>query len=428
MSWSRVDDDQIALPGIEGLSSSIQRQISADAATIPQRRKNNNHRRISWSEVVPIKTFLCPISGRLLMDPVLTSDGHTYEKEEIETWFSSGARSSPLTGKPLPHTQTIRNHALRNAIAEYMSRLKNQKTFFEQKTVRETVEVNAEKEQRLQNEVDALRIEVATANADLERATNDLAFLERTFQERAVTARVDDLRGGGGGGGVWVGSSRSSSSSSSFVDGLPPWLRRIASIGARLEKSLSARDGEFPSLDSPKSGGGGGGGDWEPKSPLSPPSPWSPKSSRSGAPSPKSPKSPKSPTKHVGGRGAGGGGGGGGSGASEGSAGGGKLSGIVSDASLAALALLVEEELEQLAAEAVRRALRRRQMMELIADRSEDAVLTPLQLDEAAVAARERSGAGGAAEDEVSSASSSASSADFDSAEARERRAESKLT
>ena len=50
-----------------------------------------------------------------------------------------------------------------------MSRLKNQKTFFEQKTVRETVEVNAEKEQRLQNEVDALRIEVATANADLER-------------------------------------------------------------------------------------------------------------------------------------------------------------------------------------------------------------------------------------------------------------------
>ena len=37
--------------------------------------------------VVPTKTFLCPISGRLLMDPVLTSDGHTYEKEEIETWF-----------------------------------------------------------------------------------------------------------------------------------------------------------------------------------------------------------------------------------------------------------------------------------------------------------------------------------------------------
>ena len=30
--------------------------------------------------------------------------------------------------------------------------------------------------------MDALRIEVATANADLERATNDLAFLERTFQ------------------------------------------------------------------------------------------------------------------------------------------------------------------------------------------------------------------------------------------------------
>eukprot|EP00966_Prymnesium_polylepis_P207622 4809327-Prymnesium_polylepis.1 len=65
------------------------------------------------------KAFECPISGEVMIDPVTCADGHTYEREQIERWFATGAVTSPATGAPLPHMQLIPNHALRNAIEEF---------------------------------------------------------------------------------------------------------------------------------------------------------------------------------------------------------------------------------------------------------------------------------------------------------------------
>ena len=44
--------------------------------------------------------FCCPISLQLMEDPVLASDGHAYERAEIEQWFASNSRS-PVTGQVL---------------------------------------------------------------------------------------------------------------------------------------------------------------------------------------------------------------------------------------------------------------------------------------------------------------------------------------
>ena len=72
------------------------------------------------SRSTSIPSFLCPIGYELMRDPVLLTDGHSYEKEHIESWLFRNS-TSPMTGSSLPPTYT-RNHALRNAIHEFLER------------------------------------------------------------------------------------------------------------------------------------------------------------------------------------------------------------------------------------------------------------------------------------------------------------------
>jgi hypothetical protein len=44
----------------------------------------------------------CPLTMEVMRDPVITADGQTYERAEIESWFALGKRTSPLTGAELP--------------------------------------------------------------------------------------------------------------------------------------------------------------------------------------------------------------------------------------------------------------------------------------------------------------------------------------
>ena len=54
----------------------------------------------------------------VMRDPVMTVDGQTYERTEIEKWFALGNKTSPLTGEELPSTNLLPNIALRKAIRE----------------------------------------------------------------------------------------------------------------------------------------------------------------------------------------------------------------------------------------------------------------------------------------------------------------------
>jgi hypothetical protein len=33
--------------------------------------------------------YLCPITQEIMLDPVITEDGETYERKAIQDWFSS---------------------------------------------------------------------------------------------------------------------------------------------------------------------------------------------------------------------------------------------------------------------------------------------------------------------------------------------------
>merc|ERR1712096_171850 len=65
-------------------------------------------------------SFRCPITMMYMADPVMTVDGHTYEREAIENWFARGHRKSPKTGLPLRSPGLVPCHALRSAIEEYV--------------------------------------------------------------------------------------------------------------------------------------------------------------------------------------------------------------------------------------------------------------------------------------------------------------------
>lgn len=63
--------------------------------------------------------FNCPIGHSLMIDPVTSADGHSYERENIEKWLAV-QHTSPLTGAVLQHLELTPNHALRKAIQEWL--------------------------------------------------------------------------------------------------------------------------------------------------------------------------------------------------------------------------------------------------------------------------------------------------------------------
>jgi len=67
-------------------------------------------------------SFYCPISQQCMHDPVVLSDGHSYERRHIERWLKHH-NTSPVSGLELLQKDLFSNHALRNAIEEYFKQV-----------------------------------------------------------------------------------------------------------------------------------------------------------------------------------------------------------------------------------------------------------------------------------------------------------------
>ena len=57
-----------------------------------------------------------------MTDPVFTADGHTYERDAIERWFSKKL-VSPKIGSALETTALFPNHVMRRQIIEWQEAL-----------------------------------------------------------------------------------------------------------------------------------------------------------------------------------------------------------------------------------------------------------------------------------------------------------------
>ncbi|XP_059116489.1 WD repeat, SAM and U-box domain-containing protein 1 isoform X1 [Peromyscus eremicus] len=64
--------------------------------------------------------FVCPITRELMKDPVIASDGYSYEREAMESWIHKKKRTSPMTNLVLPSLVLTPNRTLKMAINRWL--------------------------------------------------------------------------------------------------------------------------------------------------------------------------------------------------------------------------------------------------------------------------------------------------------------------
>jgi len=67
--------------------------------------------------------FRCPITGEIMLDPVICADGVTYDRPTIQAWFDKGYNTSPMSGVELANINLIPNRALKSVIDASLERM-----------------------------------------------------------------------------------------------------------------------------------------------------------------------------------------------------------------------------------------------------------------------------------------------------------------
>lgn len=62
------------------------------------------------------RSIFCPIAHVPMQDPVIASDGFSYERKALARWLQEHD-TSPITNRRMPNT-VLPNHSLRHTIAE----------------------------------------------------------------------------------------------------------------------------------------------------------------------------------------------------------------------------------------------------------------------------------------------------------------------
>jgi hypothetical protein len=68
-------------------------------------------------------TLTCPITLEIFVDPVLASDGHTYERSAIVEWIKYHNNTSPMTRQPMKIKELKSNQLIKQLADQYRSSL-----------------------------------------------------------------------------------------------------------------------------------------------------------------------------------------------------------------------------------------------------------------------------------------------------------------
>ena len=117
-----ASDEQPTMPGIPGdnlgdSSSGSSMELLTDEV-VPDELLNE------WNDVAAefptIADFICPLSSRVMQDPVKAEDGFTYERSTIEDWLATRDTSPQLPGVTMGST-LVPDHERRDAIRAFIA-------------------------------------------------------------------------------------------------------------------------------------------------------------------------------------------------------------------------------------------------------------------------------------------------------------------
>ena len=106
-----------ALPQSDAISASDPASAPVTSAPAPADARSQLLEKLEASAP---SEYRCPISHEIMTDPVVTSDGHTFERRCIEEWLEKGNNTSPITNLRLDNLYLLPNLALRSVIRDYM--------------------------------------------------------------------------------------------------------------------------------------------------------------------------------------------------------------------------------------------------------------------------------------------------------------------
>ncbi|KAB2008476.1 hypothetical protein ES319_D10G100600v1 [Gossypium barbadense] len=76
------------------------------------------------NRAIPPEEFKCPISSRLMYDPVVIASGQTFERTWIQKWFDDGNDTCPKTKMKLDHLSLTPNAAMKDLISKWCMKYK----------------------------------------------------------------------------------------------------------------------------------------------------------------------------------------------------------------------------------------------------------------------------------------------------------------
>lgn len=85
-------------------------------------KRNTRLRSSQQQHVTTPGTFLCPLSGAIMEEPVMDTCAHNFDRKSICDWIENHHAYCPISRKPLTVADLIPNHALAERIEQWQWR------------------------------------------------------------------------------------------------------------------------------------------------------------------------------------------------------------------------------------------------------------------------------------------------------------------